>query len=453
MAFALNYYEHYPKIGLGVWPPVFYVVQAFWTLAFGASRLTLLQLMAVLAASVAALIARFFREEEKLVGLVLGLSFLLLPLARELYSMVMAETLSGLLMLAAAMAFARFLDREERRDGVLFGVLAGLAILTKGTGLALALMAPLAILISRRWSVLKNPTLWGGALITALLAGPWTWKFKDLGRGGWLQPSPSWSFTREALPYYLDQFSSALGILVLLVMMSGVLVLCWRRQFNEGRWAVCAALILAILLFQSLVPVGLEARHLVPALPPALVLCAAAFPRVRRPWLAALLLLAFITCAAAGSRARFKDARGFGPLADWLVRQAQPADRFLVSSDATGEGMFISEVALRDSHRPSYTVQRASKALAVSEWSGSGYQQKYHDDAELDRFFATGAIHYVVLDLDVPAEKKVAHIAQLETFLDSHRAEFDRLSSWPSHRDGHPGMLVLYRYHVPAPKN
>src|SRR5262245_40822438 len=36
MHYGQEYYEHYPKVALGHWPPGFYLVQAAWTLPFGA---------------------------------------------------------------------------------------------------------------------------------------------------------------------------------------------------------------------------------------------------------------------------------------------------------------------------------------------------------------------------------------------------------------------------------
>jgi len=33
IAFAQNYYLHYPAVAFGHWPPMFYVLQALWTLA------------------------------------------------------------------------------------------------------------------------------------------------------------------------------------------------------------------------------------------------------------------------------------------------------------------------------------------------------------------------------------------------------------------------------------
>src|SRR5260370_42392019 len=38
LAFAKNYYLHYPKVAFGHWPPLFHVVEAAWMLIFGVSR-------------------------------------------------------------------------------------------------------------------------------------------------------------------------------------------------------------------------------------------------------------------------------------------------------------------------------------------------------------------------------------------------------------------------------
>ncbi len=95
MKFADDYYAHYPKIGLGVWPPLFYVVQSVWTLPFGVSRTSVLLLMCVLAAIVACQIYRALHDEYGHVCGALGaLLFLSLPIVREYDGMIMAETLS-----------------------------------------------------------------------------------------------------------------------------------------------------------------------------------------------------------------------------------------------------------------------------------------------------------------------------------------------------------------------
>ena len=139
--FADRYYTHYPKIGLGVWPPFFYLVQSAWTLPFGATRGRSSCCSAgwpprSLCSSSASCARNLAWCQPAITG---GVVLISLPLVRTYYGMVMAETLSAVLMFGAIVAFGNFIDREKRGDAIWFGVLAALAILTKGTGLALAL--------------------------------------------------------------------------------------------------------------------------------------------------------------------------------------------------------------------------------------------------------------------------------------------------------------------------
>ncbi|MEI8108475.1 MAG: glycosyltransferase family 39 protein, partial [Verrucomicrobiota bacterium] len=183
--FANDYYAHYPKIGLGVWPPFFYVVQTAWTLPFSVSRTSMLLLLCGLAAVVAGQLFSVLRREFGFwAGIFGGVMWLSLPLVRAGYGMVMAETLCTILIFGAMMAWGDFLDSGKRGDAVRFGIFAGLAIMTKGTGMALALAAPLALVGSRRWGLFLRFELWLGVILVAILAGPWTWATCHLGRGG-----------------------------------------------------------------------------------------------------------------------------------------------------------------------------------------------------------------------------------------------------------------------------
>ncbi|MDR3406688.1 MAG: glycosyltransferase family 39 protein [Chthoniobacter sp.] len=423
--FADSYYTHYPKIGLGVWPPFFYLVQSAWTLPFGASRTSLLLLLCALVATLAWLVFRVLREEFGIALAVASAAVLIsLPLVRSYYGMVMAETLSAVLMFAAIVAFGDFLDREKRSDAIWFGVLASLAILTKGTGLALALAAPLALVFTGRLSLLRRPVLWLAALIVLVVAGPWTWATRNLGKGGWLQPNPSWSFTAQALPYYAGKFGYALGLVLLVLFGLGVAVQFRRGSPHRGRWAAVGALILAVLIFQSIAPVGLEARHLIPILPAALMFAAAGFAflagrlatRVRIAGLAVLVLAGTVWTLLPITT---KGSSGFGPLALQMLADASPDDVALVSSDATGEGMFIAEVALHEV-RPGHVIQRASKSLASSTWSGSGYSPAFEKDDDVFRFLTSGKIRYLILDDAVPDDKRREHHDQLRRLVENH---------------------------------
>jgi len=467
--FADDYYAHYPKIGLGVWPPFFYLVQSAWTLALGASPMTLLLLMAVLAGQLGVFVYRALREEYGVLASSLGVVLVLsLPVVRNYYGMVMAETLSALLMLGAMLAFGDFLDRERKGDAIWFGVFAALAILTKGTGLALALAAPLALLWTRKLHLLKRPALWAAVLIVVIFAGPWTWATRHLGAGGWDQTSPSWGFTREALPYYGRKLALALGVGALPLFVFGLVVKLRSAGTHRGRWAACAGLIVAIVVFQSLAPVGREDRHLIPALPAACMFAIAGLCAVEEWWrrrrssepaaaaagtsmrpglifgLGAVLLLAPpLASAPRASKAWY----GFASLAEALLSEAPPEAVTLVSSDATGEGMFIAEVALRE-ERPGHVIQRASKSLSSSNWSGSGYTPAFQRDDEVLSFLLRSGITYIVLDDTVPPGKRRAHHEQLHRVITGNPDRFFPVAESEGSRSGEIQPLPIRLFKI-----
>ncbi len=450
--FANNFYQHYPKVGLGVWPPVFYLVQAGWTLPLGVSRAALLWLMALLAAVLAWLVFRALQRSYGVGLAALGAVLMLsLPLVRSYYGMVMAEMLSGILMFGAMLAFGRFLDREKRADALWFGLLAALAILTKGTGLALALAAPLAILLTRRFHLLKRSALWLAVALVVVIAGPWTWATRELGKGGWLQPNPSWEFTREALAYYAGRFALALGWVPLGLFAVGVWIKIRKPGSEGGRWAAAGALIVSVLLFQSLVPVGMEARHLIPALPAAILFAVAALGewRLRMPprvWVAVLILV-ILGVSLTPQAPALRRWGGFAPLAAEFFEESAPDDTALVSSDATGEGMFIAEIAGREP-RPGHLIQRASKSLASSTWSGSGYQPAFTEDQDVVDFLQKNRIQWLIVDPTLPADKRRTHHDQLQRLVEARRDIFQPIAESEIWRGGERQTATAKLYKI-----
>ena len=92
MHFAKDYYEHYPKVALGHWPPMFYVIQSAWTLVFLPSRVSIMLLMAVLTSGAATIFFSFLRAKFGVwKGLAGTLLFLYVPLVQQFASAVMTE--------------------------------------------------------------------------------------------------------------------------------------------------------------------------------------------------------------------------------------------------------------------------------------------------------------------------------------------------------------------------
>lgn len=430
-SFARTWYEAYPKIGLGVWPPVFYLIQAAWTTLFGESRTALLLLMAALSAALSLLTASIAsRWTGRAWGFATGLLAGALPILAQYAAMVMTEIPVALLQIAAATCFASYLQTGRVRRAWAFGILAALAILTKGTGLALALFVPIALILTGRWSALRHKTFWASGILVALVAGPWTYKTQHLGHGGWLYSSPCIEFTSQAIPYYTKQLCVALGPVLLALATLGF-VAASRSRHRVFALSLLAFPI-AVLVFQCIAPVGLEARHLAPA---AACLCPFAVVGAkslfhRKPlagWAAAIVLAlaAFLEpvgpshFGAIGNRIRIspfrishKIADGFEDAAAWVF--ANGKRRILVSSDASGEGAIIAAMALHDPLRPSYTAARASKTLSESAWRGRDYKPKFDSADAVRDALEAGGFDAVLVDRSLPESKRRTHHALLE---------------------------------------
>jgi hypothetical protein len=159
-------------------------------------------------------------------------------------------------------------------------------------------------------------------------------------------------------------------------------------------------------------------------------------------------MIAFLMLVIAGSwpfvAKRFS---GFAPLADAMLGEATLADVTLVSSDARGEGMFISEVAMHE-RRPGHVIQRASKALANSAWSGSGYAPLFKEDDDLFAFLTSGKIQYLAIDDAVPEDKRREHHDQLKRVIEQHSDQFWLVASAEIIRDGEPQLAPVRLYKI-----
>ncbi len=408
--YAKKYYEHYPKVALGHWPPVFYLIQSAWTIPLSPSRTPVMLLMAFLTALIATTLFSTLRKEFGYWQGVFGaLLFLLLPLTQRFSMAVMTEIPIALFALAATISFGKFLDSEKTRDAVWFGVFASLAILTKQSALALAFVPVFGILLARKFYLLKRFSFWSSAVVVFILCAPWNLLTYKFASEGWADEGWGWAFTSKAIPFYPTKLYLTLGAAATVLAVFGLLAKlkdARQRVPTSGIWIAAAGLLFGVVCFHVIVPVGFEDRHLIPALP-AVVLFGVAGLNCVIAWInqkkvrEGLVILLFVAAFSFG-RELFtwphKGYRGFGDVAEFLLSKPEVAkEKFLVASDARGEGMFISEMAMREK-RPGHVIKRASKELASSSWSGGGYKAKFENEAMLINFLRTNSIRQVVLD-------------------------------------------------------
>lgn len=186
LAFAQEYYLRYPKVGLGHWPPLFYLIQGLWTWLWGATQVSLVALMSLVAGSLAWLLARVAEPRVgPALALAAALTLLALPLVQWYGAGVLLELPLALACLASALVLGAWIETPSVRLALLFGFLAAATALLKGNGLCLALAVPIALLFSARPRLWGEGSLWLMPLPVLLLCTPWYLLTIGISRTTW----------------------------------------------------------------------------------------------------------------------------------------------------------------------------------------------------------------------------------------------------------------------------
>jgi hypothetical protein len=462
--FAEQYYGHYPKVGLGHWPPVFYVLQGLWSIVFQPSVASILALMAVITALFGALITTLVsRSLTSPMGLMAGIFFVASPVVAQLSCMIMADGLVALLMLAATLAFVGFLNSNDAaKYSLLFGLLTSLAFLTKGSALALVLVPPVVIIISRSWGVLARKSLWLAPLLVLVLCAPWYWLTRHMEAGTWVYPTPRLSYSVDAVSFYAHVILRALGQLGAILAAIGIVrYIAALRNPSHGRTSVATglfALLVGVLAIAFILPVGLEFRFILPALAPLIFFAAdgamwiamrvgETIPRVKRYETAlgtGFLAIALVLCFTPAH----KEYSGFAKVADVVLENPSPDyPSVLIVSDVPGEGMFVADMALHR-HESQSVVVRGTKALAETNWLGTDYKSLCDSPREVVDLLDKLPIAYVVEDRFVGSAGMRPHQKLVEQAIADYPAYFELLGKFNATRDGvqYPDSVYLYRF-------
>ncbi len=461
--FAEEYYIHYPKVALGHWPPFFYLLQTAWMSVFPNGRISLVLFMAVLTASLAMAVYREGRFRYGWwAGLGLGVLLLLLPPVQHGSVALMADVLMALLCLQATRAFGRFLDYNRWQDACAFGLWSSLAILTKGTGLALALVPLFALVLSRRFHLLLRWQFWLPAVLVATCCAPWYYVTLGMVQQGWFESQLSWEYSLNAVSYYMKGAVGSLGAglfaLAALGLFTSLIRPAWRGEAT-GRWSSFGAWLLGYFLFQCVVPCGVEERFLLPVLP-VLVIAGAAgadqavrflTARMARPrrWLVCPVLVSVFFFAFVDPLPKALAVSGYSQVAREVLRDGDERSLvFLVSSDSSGEGMFISEIAQRD-RRHAHVVLRTSKVLSSSHWVGKDYALRFPTVEECAAYLDQLSVDFIILEMTVPPQMQLPDQRQLLAYLESASPHYNLAGKFPLVRGDkvYPNGIHVYRLH------
>ncbi|MES2597051.1 MAG: glycosyltransferase family 39 protein [Verrucomicrobiota bacterium] len=456
MKFARDYYEHYPRVALGHFPPFYYLVAgAVLVIRDSPEVLFLLQafLMAVLAAQTWLLGRRFLPSWLAAVAAMLGCA---LPLALKLVQHIMSDVLLAVLCLWAVFAWVSYLRGPTIKRALWWGCIAAAAILTKGSGMLLCVLPPMATLLTGQWRLIKTPSWWCAALPVGVLAGPWMIYSTKISKEGMTDLTPA-QYVLEAIPYYLDAMPQVFGWGLTVLAIFGILVSIRHTVQNHVVSAEAAtlwALMTGTSAILVLVPVGLTTRYLLTLMP--VVMLAAAYGAAHvmrflsyrsRLMAGTVILLAGFSLVAA---LPVKDVHGFAEAARLAgpPTTSDPAENWLISSDPRGEGAVVAAGAFQsDLRAPSHLhVYRGGQQLAASDWMGRGYKTAVETPEALLRLLDERNITWVMVDLSVAENLRRSHDRLLEQTLQSAGTSWKLVREQEVvRRPGQKGRLLVYQ--------
>jgi hypothetical protein len=406
MRFASDFYLHYPEVAFGHWPPVFYLLQAGWMLLLPPNHTSLLWLMALMTACTAWILcqtaARYF---SRTLAILAGLMFIALPMTLQHASEVMLEAPLTLFGFIAGLALVSLLERCTWRSAVWFGIAASIVILTKSSGWSIALVAILAVVLSRKWKIkmLARFLLAAGIVIaTCVPFYIWTRRMAFAGTEG--KPMTV-RHMAAGLLQSIGLLPELIGIILLLLAACGFflkVILPWRKASVSTFWMVMAAYPIGVIVFHAIAPTIVEPRKIVMATPALLLFSFAALDWVgrKRQWLAATLaivVLTFYTGRTIYAAPQPTDAFAEPVQALLSHLELQHELTLISSSHPGGEGAFIAEAAQREP-RPIRILLRATKFLSTSTWNGLDYKLRYDTTDAVMSFLESIPVRIVVVN-------------------------------------------------------
>ena len=439
VAFARDFYLHYPKVAIGNWPPFQYVLMAVWFFLAGVSRASALLFIAVIAASTG---TAMFMVGKKLLSPLAGIFaagvYVALPLVQQSSDAVMVEHLVTLLMLLSSLQFARFVETRKAIDALIFGCVSAFAILTRGSAWALLFVPPLVILFQREWRLLINWRLWLSATPVIAFCIPWYVLARKLSRGAMsgVDPHHPFSFLLQATVVFPLWTVQAIGAVLGCLAALGVwIALIAPKRGTSAYWSALASIAIGVLIIQCVVPASLEPRFMVQLLPSILLLAAAGAQwlmggipsigisgSIARP--AAWLIAAVISLVPVFHIPTQVRNSGYDAVASALIIDAKrTGGAMLVTSDSIGEGSIVAAVAMNDI-RPGAVVVRGSKVLTNEDWLGRGSRERFGTPDELRSFLNDIPINEVVIDRATDPQWRRPYHAMVTQMMLTHRSEW-----------------------------
>jgi hypothetical protein len=457
LVYLKTFHSHYPLVGIGHWGPVYYAVQAVWMLLFSTGRTSVLLLTASITAGTAVALYAFCRSWTSLpFALLAALAFIAMPVVQESSGEVMLDIPIALLCFIAMWIYVKYVETGRAAFSALFGLIASVAMLVKGNAGCLVLLPPLTVLLERRFDLLIKPSFWLPIPIVATLSVPWYLFTYGLVAAGFRY---HWGlvYTTIATATNFQVLRANAGPLLITLALLGAFD-ALRRGRKVSRLTGPLALFLSVWIFQTVIPVALQGRYLVPLMPPLIILAirgaqigialiSTGIERLRLEGRyetmisLVMVLILGLSILSPALAAKTREYIGFSELAHEVWRQRIPSNpSVLIVTNNDAEGTAIAELAMNDPQRPSIFAIRGSRLLGAGGYNNQDYLPRFKTAEEIMREIDNYDIPLVLFRSD-PTVSAWAHIGLAQ---EAQRLYPDRWELIYRNREASP-EISLYR--------
>jgi putative flippase GtrA/4-amino-4-deoxy-L-arabinose transferase-like glycosyltransferase len=382
LTYATNFYIHYPKISIGHWPPLYYAFLSSFFFFVPQTPFPFMIINLVIGALPALLVARVIRQIAVWPWAFLaGITYVMIPITINNTAYLMVDQAIAGLCLLAALAWSAYVKQPSLWKGMAYAAVTAAAILVKGNGWVLAVFPIIHIVLTQNWRILLNWRTYAAAGAAIIVVGAWTLTTYKISSDGF---NYSWGLDYFLLsaPTFLAALYTNLGPLGSLAGLIGIVGCIAAKHRPEIReiGLTCLSLVLATVLFHSIVPVDLEPRYMSSAYPPLVIFMTLGVwmisSQFKRLSVSVLIPISLVVFSIPGLLFLRDRPPRFDMRMDQVAAQitAQQGGMVVVVDGHSGtEGALTAEVALRDNTRQSYVV-RSSKLLAKSDFMGKHYQ-------------------------------------------------------------------------------
>jgi hypothetical protein len=425
LRFAHSFYDHYPKVAIGHWPPMFYCLEGGWMLLFGRTRIAMLVFVALCAVTLVG--AVYFKMQRMTSAPVACFSAAVLmcsPIFQSLACSVRPDLLLALLVFWATIYMTEYMVTKKRGRLMLCLALSVMAALVHYRAAVLLLM-PFSVLFLERRRI-----TWKWMLAAAALTFVILWIHLAI-------PENHMSLASFGDLLHSDISRTALNLEWLPLIPAAVAIFhVTRDRTTQPFWTAMTGLAITSFCFNLVIPSSWYGDHLVVVALPAWAALAGygmqlLFSKLDRSGVArsrtlqrGLMAVALSAIVVMSFLVRRKNDPGFHRLvaSGYLAN----IDSALIAANSLNEGSLIAESSLVDPFR-THTIFRGSKLLAQSTWGGNRYRMRFSSTPELRALLDAA---HVCLTMVQTVEPLTPDQRQLRSLLE-HDPDWTLVSSGP----------------------